>query len=67
MASSWGSVTAEGLSPTSDYLRDADDYVKGHIDADEIVRRAIHRHNPHPDGTSKESSTAGASSGHAQA
>ncbi|NUR90289.1 MAG: type II toxin-antitoxin system Phd/YefM family antitoxin [Nonomuraea sp.] len=44
VASAWGSVTAEGLVPTPGSAHDTDDYIAGKIDADELLRRALNRH-----------------------
>jgi Antitoxin VbhA len=45
VASAWGSVTAEGLVPTGGFTQDADEFAEGSIDADELARRAIKRHD----------------------
>lgn len=44
VASAWGSVSAEGLTPTGDFARDAAEFTDGAIDVDELLRRAIARH-----------------------
>jgi PHD/YefM family antitoxin component YafN of YafNO toxin-antitoxin module len=44
VASAWGSLSAEGLEPTPHFLRDADEFSGGQIDVDELVRRAVARH-----------------------
>ena len=44
VASAWGSVNAEGLTPTGDFARDAAEFTEGAIDVDELLRRAIARH-----------------------
>lgn len=45
VASAWGSAEAEGLKPTPESARDAEQYISGSIDADELVRRAVTRHS----------------------
>ena len=44
VASAWGSLTAEGLTPTAGFVADADEFTGGRIDADELARRAVARH-----------------------
>jgi len=44
VASAWGSLSAEGLTPTAQFIADADEFTGGLLDADELVRRAIARH-----------------------
>ncbi|MEY9846099.1 hypothetical protein ABH940_003184 [Streptacidiphilus sp. BW17] len=44
LSSAIGSVRAEGLTPSADYLADAEDYAAGRISADELVERAEARH-----------------------
>lgn len=44
IASALGSVMAEGLTPTSEFMQDSHEFVEGQIDADELTRRAIERH-----------------------
>lgn len=44
VASAWGSLSAEGLTPTAQFVSDANDFASGKIDADELARRAIARH-----------------------
>ena len=44
VASAWGSVRAEGLEPSADFVSDASEFTSGQIDADELVRRALDRH-----------------------
>ncbi|MFJ9523012.1 type II toxin-antitoxin system Phd/YefM family antitoxin [Kitasatospora sp. NPDC101801] len=43
-ASATGSVRAEGLQPSAASDADTDEYVRGSIDADELVARAVARH-----------------------
>jgi hypothetical protein len=38
-----GSVRAEGLQPSEELLEDLDSAVRGEIDADEVVSRAVER------------------------
>ena len=45
VASAWGSLAAEGLTPTAGFVSDADEFTAGEIDADELARRAIARHH----------------------
>jgi hypothetical protein len=40
-----GSVAADGLTPTEEYLYDANEYADSRIDVDELVRRAVARHS----------------------
>ncbi|GLW58556.1 antitoxin VbhA family protein [Kitasatospora phosalacinea] len=42
--SATGSVRAEGLTPSAEYLTDAEEYAAGRITADELVQRAEARH-----------------------
>jgi hypothetical protein len=44
VASAWGSLRAEGLEPTAQFVRDANEFTSGQIDSDELVRRAVARH-----------------------
>lgn len=44
VSSANGSVRAEGLTPSADYLTDAEDYAAGRISADDLVERAEARH-----------------------
>ncbi|MFF1785597.1 antitoxin VbhA family protein [Kitasatospora sp. NPDC058243] len=44
VTSATGSVRAEGLTPSTDYLTDAEEYAAGRITADELVQRAEARH-----------------------
>jgi PHD/YefM family antitoxin component YafN of YafNO toxin-antitoxin module len=44
VASAWGSLGAEGLKPTAQFVDDANDFTSGQIDADELARRAVARH-----------------------
>jgi hypothetical protein len=44
VASAWGSLRAEGLEPSAQFVSDAAKFTSGQIDADELVRRAIVRH-----------------------
>ncbi|WP_457034400.1 antitoxin VbhA family protein [Kitasatospora sp. P5_F3] len=46
VSSATGSVRAEGLTPSPDYLTDAEEYAAGRITADELVERAEARHRP---------------------
>ena len=45
VASAWGSLAAEGLTPSAGFVGDADEFTAGEIDADELARRAIARHS----------------------
>jgi PHD/YefM family antitoxin component YafN of YafNO toxin-antitoxin module len=44
VASAWGSLSAEGLKPTAEFTTDVDAFMHGRIDEDDLVRRAIARH-----------------------
>jgi PHD/YefM family antitoxin component YafN of YafNO toxin-antitoxin module len=44
VASATSSLRAEGLRPSAASDADTDEYVHGHIDADELVARAVARH-----------------------
>jgi PHD/YefM family antitoxin component YafN of YafNO toxin-antitoxin module len=44
VASTWGSLSAEGLKPTAQFVDDTGEFTSGRIDADELVRRAVTRH-----------------------
>ncbi|HEV2638973.1 MAG TPA: hypothetical protein VGX23_27765 [Actinocrinis sp.] len=44
VASAWGSLGAEGLNPTAEFVGDADEFTAGQIGADDLVRRAVERH-----------------------
>jgi PHD/YefM family antitoxin component YafN of YafNO toxin-antitoxin module len=44
VASAWGSLNAEGLTPTAHVVRDTEEFTSGAIDADELARRAVARH-----------------------
>lgn len=44
LSSADASVRAEGLVPSADYARDAEEYAAGLISADELVERAEARH-----------------------
>lgn len=44
VASAWGSLSAEGLAPTAEFLKDAKEFADGVVDSDELARRAIARH-----------------------
>ena len=44
VASAWGSLSAEGLEPTPQFVSDANEFTSGLIDADELARRSIERH-----------------------
>ncbi|PYC82611.1 hypothetical protein C7C46_09620 [Streptomyces tateyamensis] len=44
VSSATGSVRAERLTPSADYLTDAEEYAAGRITADELVQRAEARH-----------------------
>ncbi|MFJ8628175.1 MULTISPECIES: antitoxin VbhA family protein [Kitasatospora] len=44
VSSATGSVRAEGLTPSAEYLTDAEEYAAGVITADELVQRAEARH-----------------------
>lgn len=44
IASALGSVMAEGVTPTSAFMQDAQEFIDGRIDDDELTRRAIERH-----------------------
>jgi len=44
VASARGSLSAEELTPTASFLKDADAFAEGTVDADELARRTIERH-----------------------
>jgi PHD/YefM family antitoxin component YafN of YafNO toxin-antitoxin module len=44
VASAWGSTHAEGLDPSPQTMRDADEYINGQVSIDELVERVIVRH-----------------------
>ncbi|MFJ9523730.1 antitoxin VbhA family protein [Kitasatospora sp. NPDC101801] len=44
VSSATGSLRAEGLTPSAEYLTDAEEYAAGRITADELVQRAEARH-----------------------
>jgi hypothetical protein len=44
VASTWGSLRAEGLEPTAQFVGDAAEFVSGQIDEQELLHRAIERH-----------------------
>ena len=44
VASAWGSLGAEGLTPTADFAVDVDAFIHGRIDEDDLGRRAVARH-----------------------
>lgn len=44
VASAWGSLSAERLTPTPQFLKDAEEYTNGELAVDDLVQRAVRRH-----------------------
>lgn len=44
VASAWGSLRAEGIQPTAQFVADSHEFTEGTIDTAELVRRAVARH-----------------------